>query len=55
MKPLLWPLLVVALVVNVSSNFLWESVPQVAVSAPSGVVFLGSALGLYLLRDKQQA
>ncbi|MFI6938410.1 hypothetical protein ACIBI4_03975 [Streptomyces sp. NPDC050418] len=55
MKPFLWLLLVAALIVNVSTSFLWEGVTQVAVSVPTGVVFLGSAVGLWLLRDKQQA
>ncbi|NGO79501.1 hypothetical protein G6045_28175 [Streptomyces sp. YC504] len=55
MKPLLWLLLVVALIVNVSTSFLWEGLTQVAVSIPTGVLFLGSAVGLWLLRDKQQA
>ncbi len=55
MKPLLWLLLVVALVVNVSTSFVWDGLTQVAVSIPTGVVFLGSAVGLWLLRDKQQA
>ncbi|SDJ53105.1 hypothetical protein [Streptomyces indicus] len=54
MKPLLWLVLVAALVVNVSSSFLWEGATQVAVSIPTGVVLLASAVGLWLLRDKPQ-
>ncbi len=55
MKPLLWLLLVVALIVNVSTSFLWDGLTQVMVSVPTGVVFLGSAVALWLMRDKQEA
>ncbi|MEW2162342.1 hypothetical protein AB0912_05005 [Streptomyces sp. NPDC007084] len=55
MKPLLWLLLVVALIVNVFAGLLGDGMTQAAVSVPAGVVFLGSAAGLWLLRDKRKA
>ncbi|RII12379.1 hypothetical protein DSC45_26300 [Streptomyces sp. YIM 130001] len=53
MKALLWFVLVCSLAFNVSTSFMWSGGTQVAFSVVSGVVFLGSAFSLWLLRDKE--
>jgi hypothetical protein len=52
MKPLLWGLLTIALVANVSTSFAFNGVTQTLVSVGTGVVVLASAAGLYVLREK---
>ncbi|MEU5210351.1 hypothetical protein [Streptomyces sp. NPDC020742] len=53
MKALLWCVLVLALVFNVSTSFAFDGLQQVLVSVGSGVVVIGSAVGLFLLRGKR--
>ncbi|MFI6087512.1 hypothetical protein [Streptomyces sp. NPDC051218] len=54
MKPLLWLVLALALVTNVSTSFAFDGVQQVLISVGTGVVTLGSAAALFLLREKRQ-
>ncbi|GAA2583662.1 hypothetical protein ACWCO0_13960 [Streptomyces tubercidicus] len=53
MKALLWCVLVVAVLFNVSTSFAFDGVRQVLFSVGSGVVVLGSAVGLFLMRTKR--
>ncbi|MFI0716355.1 hypothetical protein [Streptomyces inhibens] len=53
MKALLWFVLTVALVVNVSTSFAFDGVQQVLISVTSGVVLIASAVGLFLMRGKR--
>ncbi|WP_128505046.1 hypothetical protein [Streptomyces inhibens] len=53
MKALLWFVLTVALVVNVSTSFAFDGVQQVLISVSSGVVLIASAVGLFLMRGKR--
>ncbi|MET7649051.1 hypothetical protein ABZS83_36610 [Streptomyces sp. NPDC005426] len=51
MTPLLWTALLLALVANVSLNFLGgQEAPHIALSVVSGVVVLASAVGLWMRR-----
>lgn len=52
MKLLFWAVLAIALAANVSTSFAFDGVTQILVSVGTGVVVLGSAAGLYALRDK---
>ncbi|WP_187285287.1 hypothetical protein [Streptomyces sp. OR43] len=55
MKPLLWTMLLVALVANVSLNFMVEQEGlHIALSVVSGVVVLASAAGLWMLRGPRE-
>ncbi|MDG4861257.1 hypothetical protein P8605_24290 [Streptomyces sp. T-3] len=54
MKALLWVLLVVSALFNVSTHFMWEGA-QTLVMTLSAVAFLGCAVGLWLLRDRKSA
>ncbi|MGP8300252.1 hypothetical protein ACTPOK_20445 [Streptomyces inhibens] len=53
MKALLWFVLTVAVVVNVSTSFAFDGVQQVLISVTSGVVVIASAVGLFLMRGKR--
>ncbi|MEU8780798.1 hypothetical protein [Streptomyces sp. NPDC048637] len=53
MKALLWFVLVVAVAFNVTTSFAFDGVQQVLVSVGSGVVVIGSAVGLFLMRTKR--
>ncbi|MFE7482702.1 hypothetical protein [Streptomyces sp. NPDC057552] len=52
MKALLWFVLVCSLLFNVATSLLWSGPTQVALSVTSGLIFLGSAFTLWLLREK---
>ncbi|MFJ2774514.1 hypothetical protein [Streptomyces sp. NPDC087300] len=52
MKALLWLVLAAALVVNVSTSFAFDGVRQVLISAGTGVVALGTGVGLFLTRRR---
>ncbi|MFJ2089714.1 hypothetical protein ACIOEW_10630 [Streptomyces sp. NPDC087901] len=55
MKPLLWTVLVAALVANLSLNFLVDQEGlHIALSVVSGVVLLASAAGLWVLRSPRE-
>lgn len=53
MKPLLWLVFALALVTNVSTSITLDGVQQVLISVGTGVVTLGSATALFLLREKR--
>ncbi|MEU9118395.1 hypothetical protein AB0C96_00785 [Streptomyces sp. NPDC048506] len=53
MKALLWFVLIVAVAVNVSTSFAFDGLQQILISVSSGVVVLGSAVGLFLMRGKR--
>ncbi|MGW7019432.1 hypothetical protein ACWGGS_08820 [Streptomyces decoyicus] len=53
MKALLWCVLCIAVVVNVSTSFAFDGVRQVLISVASGVVVIGSGVGLFLTRTKR--
>ncbi|MFE1177388.1 hypothetical protein [Streptomyces sp. NPDC058773] len=53
MKALLWFVLLVAVTVNVSTSFAFDGVQQVLISVGSGVVVIGSGVGLFLMRGKR--
>ncbi|MCL7495618.1 MULTISPECIES: hypothetical protein [Streptomyces] len=53
MKALLWCVLCIAVVVNVSTSFAFDGVQQVLISVASGVVVIGSGVGLFLKRTKR--
>ncbi|WP_326619460.1 hypothetical protein OG863_19215 [Streptomyces decoyicus] len=53
MKALLWCVLCIAVVVNVSTSFAFDGVQQVLISVASGVVVIGSGAGLFLTRTKR--
>ncbi|WP_327352128.1 hypothetical protein [Streptomyces sp. NBC_01304] len=55
MKALLWVLLTASVLFNVSTSFISSGVTQVLLSIPSGLVVIGSAVGLWLLRDRKPA
>ncbi|MGW7294316.1 hypothetical protein ACWGIB_18250 [Streptomyces xiamenensis] len=56
MKPLLWCVLLLALIVNLSVNFVIdEGALQILLSVCSGVVLIGSGIGLWMLRDRGDA
>ncbi|MFF2373931.1 hypothetical protein ACFVUW_06060 [Streptomyces xiamenensis] len=56
MKPLLWCVLLLALTVNLSVNFVVdEGALQIVLSVCSGVVLIGSGVGLWMLRDRGDA
>ncbi|MFJ9687997.1 hypothetical protein ACIRRX_20225 [Streptomyces bacillaris] len=52
MKALLWFVLVCSLVFNVTTSLLWSGTTQMAGSIASGLILLGSAFTLWLLREK---
>ncbi|MFJ9048636.1 hypothetical protein ACIRPO_02745 [Streptomyces bacillaris] len=52
MKALLWFVLVCSLLFNVATSLLWSGTTQMALSVASGLIFLGSAFTLWLLREK---
>ncbi|MFE7535814.1 hypothetical protein ACMZ5F_09370 [Streptomyces rhizosphaericola] len=52
MKALLWFVLVCSLVFNVTTSLLWSGTTQMASSIASGLILLGSAFTLWLLREK---
>ncbi|MFJ7327330.1 hypothetical protein ACIQVN_14000 [Streptomyces cyaneofuscatus] len=52
MKALLWFVLVCSLLFNVATSLLWSGTTQTALSVASGLIFLGSAFTLWLLREK---
>lgn len=52
MKALLWLVLAIALVANVSTSFAFDGVQQVLISVCTGVVTLGSGVALFLMREK---
>ncbi|WP_406093250.1 hypothetical protein [Streptomyces sp. NBC_01013] len=55
MKPLLWTVLLVALVANLSLNFLvGQDGLHIALSVVSGVVLLASGAGLWMLRGPRE-
>ncbi|MFD7718519.1 hypothetical protein [Streptomyces sp. NPDC059814] len=55
-KPLLWFVLLVAIVANVSLNFLvGQGGLNIALSIVSGVVVLASAAGLWMLRSPRES
>lgn len=55
MKPLLWTVLLAALVANVSLSFLVDQNGlHIALSAVSGVAVLASGAGLWALRDLRE-
>lgn len=54
MKPSLWIVFALALVTNVSTSLAFDGVKQVLISVGTGVVTLGSAAALFLLREKRQ-
>ncbi|WP_329174749.1 hypothetical protein OG754_18620 [Streptomyces decoyicus] len=53
MKALLWCVLCIAVVVNVSTSFAFDGVQEVLISVASGVVVIGSGVGLFLTRTKR--
>ncbi|MEU8681119.1 hypothetical protein [Streptomyces sp. NPDC048611] len=53
MKALLWFVLVVAVAFNVTTSFAFDGVQQVLVSVGSGIVVIGSAVGLFLRRTRR--
>ncbi|WP_169807875.1 hypothetical protein [Actinomadura hibisca] len=53
MKPLLWTVFVLALVVNVSTSFAFDGVTQILVSVATGVAVIGSGVGLFLMRERR--
>ncbi|WP_432052647.1 hypothetical protein [Streptomyces xiamenensis] len=56
MKPLLWCVLLLSLTVNLSVNFVVdEGALQILLSVCSGVVLIGSGVGLWMLRDRGDA
>ncbi|MEV0323508.1 hypothetical protein ACIBKX_06845 [Streptomyces sp. NPDC050658] len=52
MKALLWLVLAVALVVNVSTSFAFDGVQQVLISVGTGVATIGSGVALFLMRER---
>lgn len=52
MKALLWLVLAISLVVNVSTSFAFDEVQQVLISVGTGVATLGSGVALFLMREK---
>ncbi|MFH9983832.1 hypothetical protein ACH4ND_32380 [Streptomyces sp. NPDC017179] len=52
MKPLLWFVLVCSLLFNVTTSLLWSGTTQMALSIASGLILMGSAFTLWLLREK---
>lgn len=55
MKPLLWTVALIALVANVSLNFMaGQEGLHIALSVVSGVVLLASAVGLWMLRTPRE-
>ncbi|MFE7540145.1 hypothetical protein [Streptomyces platensis] len=53
MKALLWCVLVLSLLFNVATSFAFDGVQQVLVSVGSGIVVIGSGVGLFLMRTKR--
>uniref|UniRef100_A0AAU2VPX8 Uncharacterized protein n=1 Tax=Streptomyces sp. NBC_00008 TaxID=2903610 RepID=A0AAU2VPX8_9ACTN len=54
MKPLLWTVLLVAIVANVSLNFMdGREGLHITLSVVSGVVVLASGVGLWMLRTSR--
>ncbi|WP_336047749.1 hypothetical protein [Streptomyces sp. CA2R101] len=53
MKALLWCVLCLALLVNVSTSFAFDGVQQVLISVGTGVAAIGSGVGLFLMRTKR--
>ncbi|MDL4773388.1 MULTISPECIES: hypothetical protein [Thermomonosporaceae] len=52
MKSLLVLVLIAAIAVNVSTSFAFDGALQIIVSVGTGVIAIGSAAGLFLLRNK---
>ncbi|MEU9797279.1 hypothetical protein AB0E27_43245 [Streptomyces sparsogenes] len=52
MKSLLWAVLTIGLAVNASTSFVFDGLQQLLISLVTGLLVLGSAAGLYVLRDK---
>ncbi|GGV30763.1 hypothetical protein GCM10010277_13960 [Streptomyces longisporoflavus] len=52
MKAMLWLVLAIALVANVSTSFAFDGVQQVLISVCTGVATLGSGTALFLMRER---
>lgn len=53
MKALLWCVFCLALLVNVTTSFAFDGVQQVLISVGTGVVVIGSGVGLFVMRKKR--
>ncbi|MGA4849195.1 hypothetical protein ACOBQB_24135 [Streptomyces sp. G5(2025)] len=52
MKALLWLVLAAAVAVNISTGLVLDGVQQTLISVGTGVVALGTAVGLYVTRRR---
>ena len=51
MKALLWTVLTIAITVNAATNFAFDGAMQILVGVVTGVLVIGSGVGLFLLRE----
>ncbi|MEU1944460.1 hypothetical protein ACFW95_19895 [Streptomyces sp. NPDC059474] len=55
MKPLLWLVLTLAVLVNAASSLAFTGTEQAVISVVTGLIAIGTATGLYLTRDRHPA
>ncbi|MEV8315184.1 hypothetical protein AB0Q95_13515 [Streptomyces sp. NPDC059900] len=52
MKALLWLVLAIALVANISTSFAFDGVQQVLISVCTGIATIGSGIALFVMRER---
>ncbi|AQW51862.1 hypothetical protein ACIQPP_14365 [Streptomyces violaceusniger] len=55
MKSLLWLVLTLAAIVNVTSSFAFSGTEQIVISVITGLTAIGTATALYMTRDRRAA